>query len=186
MDFHAGLAGARWMGLPGRYATRGGDVMSLITRCPKCQSGFEVTADQLRLHDGLVRCGQCSHVFDGFKCLQAELPTLTRKVDQEGSSPPAGVASSRASTSFSPDLSGTSSSAPSRESSRPSSSDGPGYADSGTTPPVSPMTSSSMRAPAPVAAQNPQGSGKSTLPRQATLRASVEQTDGTATSVSSD
>lgn len=58
--------------------------MSLITRCPKCQSGFEVTADQLRLHDGLVRCGQCSHVFDGFKCLQAELPTLTRKIDQEG------------------------------------------------------------------------------------------------------
>ena len=55
--------------------------MGLITRCPKCQSGFEVTSDQLRLHDGLVRCGQCSHVFDGFACLQAALPTLTRKVD---------------------------------------------------------------------------------------------------------
>ena len=64
--------------------------MGLITRCPKCQSGFEVTSDQLRLHEGLVRCGQCSHVFDGFACLQAALPTLTRKVDAipetEGSS----------------------------------------------------------------------------------------------------
>lgn len=55
--------------------------MGLVTRCPKCQSGFEVTSDQLRLHDGLVRCGQCSHVFDGFACLQASLPTLTRKVE---------------------------------------------------------------------------------------------------------
>lgn len=57
--------------------------MSLVTRCPKCQSGFEVTADQLRLHDGLVRCGQCSHVFDGYACLQASLPTLTRKVSAD-------------------------------------------------------------------------------------------------------
>lgn len=55
--------------------------MGLITRCPKCQSGFEVTSDQLRLHDGLVRCGHCSYVFDGFACLQASLPTLTRKVE---------------------------------------------------------------------------------------------------------
>ncbi len=55
--------------------------MSLVTRCPKCDSGFAVTADLLRLHDGLVRCGQCSHVFDGFECLQDSLPTLTQKVD---------------------------------------------------------------------------------------------------------
>ena len=54
--------------------------MSLITRCPKCHSGFEVTSDQLRRLDGLVRCGHCSHVFDGFACLQTDLPTLTRKV----------------------------------------------------------------------------------------------------------
>jgi len=63
--------------------------MSLVTRCPKCQSGFEVTADQLRLHDGLVRCGQCSYVFDGYANLQASLPTLTRKVQEPSS---AGVA----------------------------------------------------------------------------------------------
>lgn len=57
--------------------------MSLVTRCPKCDSGFAVTADLLRLHDGLVRCGQCSHVFDGFECLQDSLPTLTQKVVDE-------------------------------------------------------------------------------------------------------
>lgn len=55
--------------------------MSLVTRCPKCQSAFEVSADLLKLHDGLVRCGHCSHVFDGLAHLQATLPTLTRKVD---------------------------------------------------------------------------------------------------------
>ena len=57
--------------------------MSLVTRCPKCDSGFAVTADLLRLHDGLVRCGQCSHVFDGFECLQDSLPTLTQKVSEQ-------------------------------------------------------------------------------------------------------
>lgn len=54
--------------------------MALVTRCPKCESEYEVTADQLKLHDGLVRCGQCSHVFDGFACLKEALPTLTRKL----------------------------------------------------------------------------------------------------------
>ena len=54
--------------------------MSLITRCPKCSSAFRVVVDQLRLHEGLVRCGSCSHVFDGFACLDNELPTLTNKV----------------------------------------------------------------------------------------------------------
>lgn len=56
--------------------------MSLVTVCPKCRSEFEVTADQLKLHDGLVRCGQCSHVFDGFVHLKDSLPTLTRKVGE--------------------------------------------------------------------------------------------------------
>lgn len=63
--------------------------MSLVTRCPKCDSGFAVTADLLRLHDGLVRCGQCSHVFDGFECLQDSLPTLTQKVGEQSTPTPA-------------------------------------------------------------------------------------------------
>lgn len=53
--------------------------MALLTRCPKCESEYEVTSDQLKLRDGLVRCGQCSQVFDGFACLKDDLPTLTRK-----------------------------------------------------------------------------------------------------------
>ena len=54
--------------------------MSLVTQCPKCGSEYDVTADQLKLHDGLVRCGHCAHVFDGLACLKDSLPTLTRKV----------------------------------------------------------------------------------------------------------
>lgn len=53
--------------------------MSLVTQCPKCGSEYEVTADQLKLHDGLVRCGQCNNVFDGLVSLKDSLPTLTRK-----------------------------------------------------------------------------------------------------------
>ena len=52
--------------------------MSLVTRCPKCQSAFLVVLDQLRLHEGLVRCGNCAYVFDGFATLETELPTLNR------------------------------------------------------------------------------------------------------------
>ena len=52
--------------------------MSLVTRCPRCQRAFQVVLDQLRLHEGLVRCGGCSMVFDGFDCLETSLPTLTR------------------------------------------------------------------------------------------------------------
>ena len=39
--------------------------MDLATRCPQCGTAFRLVADQLRLHDGLVRCGACSAIFDG-------------------------------------------------------------------------------------------------------------------------
>ncbi|VVE52340.1 hypothetical protein PIN31115_04750 [Pandoraea iniqua] len=35
------------------------------TRCPHCHTVFRVVADQLKLRDGLVRCGHCREVFDG-------------------------------------------------------------------------------------------------------------------------
>jgi predicted Zn finger-like uncharacterized protein len=38
--------------------------MSLITRCPACATLFKVVPDQLRVSEGLVRCGQCDVVFD--------------------------------------------------------------------------------------------------------------------------
>ncbi|MDW5445055.1 DUF3426 domain-containing protein [Polaromonas sp. SM01] len=45
--------------------------MSLITRCPACGTMFKVVADQLKISQGWVRCGQCSEVFDAAAHLQA-------------------------------------------------------------------------------------------------------------------
>jgi len=53
--------------------------MSLVTRCPKCNNDFVVTLEQLQALDGLVRCGACTHIFDGFSTLQSQLPTLTQR-----------------------------------------------------------------------------------------------------------
>ncbi len=36
-----------------------------FTRCPGCQTVFRVTAEQLALRGGQVRCGHCRTVFDG-------------------------------------------------------------------------------------------------------------------------
>jgi predicted Zn finger-like uncharacterized protein len=38
--------------------------MSLITRCPTCETMFKVVPDQLRVSEGWVRCGQCAEIFD--------------------------------------------------------------------------------------------------------------------------
>jgi len=38
--------------------------MSLITRCPTCETLFKVVPDQLRISEGWVRCGQCDGIFD--------------------------------------------------------------------------------------------------------------------------
>lgn len=45
--------------------------MSLATRCPQCSTLFRVSASQLQVHDGKVRCGQCDHVFSGIDHLTA-------------------------------------------------------------------------------------------------------------------
>ncbi len=63
--------------------------MSLITRCPACGTLFKVVADQLKMSQGWVRCGQCAEVFDAqghmasgvsvpsaSSPLQAEIPTV--------------------------------------------------------------------------------------------------------------
>lgn len=43
--------------------------MAMTTRCPHCGTAFKVVADQLRVRNGLVRCGVCSHVFDGYAAI---------------------------------------------------------------------------------------------------------------------
>ena len=58
--------------------------MSLVTRCPKCQSDFMVSLEQLRVHEGLVRCGSCTHIFDGHAALESQLPVLTQRAQNVG------------------------------------------------------------------------------------------------------
>lgn len=43
--------------------------MSLATRCPGCETLFRVSLSQLQVHKGLVRCGNCQHIFSGIKQL---------------------------------------------------------------------------------------------------------------------
>ena len=50
--------------------------MSMTTQCPSCGTMFRVTPLQLQAQHGMVRCGRCATVFDGFKAL-ATLPVET-------------------------------------------------------------------------------------------------------------
>ena len=43
--------------------------MSMVTQCPACGTSFRVTPPQLQAQHGMVRCGRCAHVFDGFGTL---------------------------------------------------------------------------------------------------------------------
>ena len=47
---------------------------SALTRCPGCSTVFRITAAQLALREGQVRCGQCRAVFDANDHLVAEEP----------------------------------------------------------------------------------------------------------------
>ncbi len=44
----------------------------MATRCPQCGAAFRVAADQLRVRNGLVRCGNCRAIFDGYDSLVDE------------------------------------------------------------------------------------------------------------------
>ena len=45
---------------------------AVITCCPQCQTRFRVAAEQLLARQGLVRCGRCTAVFNGFAGLLGE------------------------------------------------------------------------------------------------------------------
>ena len=45
---------------------------SALTRCPGCSTVFRITAEQLALREGQVRCGRCRAVFDANDHLVAE------------------------------------------------------------------------------------------------------------------
>ncbi len=64
--------------------------MSLVTRCPACDTTFKVVRDQLRISDGWVRCGRCSQVFDATIELHdtaaaepSSLATVDRDIESE-------------------------------------------------------------------------------------------------------
>lgn len=45
----------------------------MITHCPQCATRFRVTPEQLAARQGMVRCGQCRTVFNGFEHLGREI-----------------------------------------------------------------------------------------------------------------
>lgn len=47
--------------------------MTMLTRCPHCDTVFRVTPQQLQKQHGQVRCGRCMQVFDGFRTLSSEV-----------------------------------------------------------------------------------------------------------------
>ena len=54
----------------------------MYTRCPKCRTTFAVTNDQLQARGGVVRCGNCQHVFRADQQLMKSIPR-TRSVEKE-------------------------------------------------------------------------------------------------------
>ena len=62
--------------------------MSLITRCPACQTLFKVVPDQLRVSGGWVRCGMCDEIFDAASHAQLEAsPTSAMEPEQSADVP---------------------------------------------------------------------------------------------------
>ena len=64
--------------------------MMLATSCPYCHTTFRVVQDQLKICNGIVRCGSCRQVFNGIEQLQsadAVLPTEHSRAENLSSWP---------------------------------------------------------------------------------------------------
>ena len=70
--------------------------MALTTRCPQCGTTFKVVPDQLRVRNGLVRCGACSTVFDGRACLLPAASAAPQSVPPAAPAVPVTPAASQA------------------------------------------------------------------------------------------
>jgi len=46
----------------------------MYTQCPKCETVFHITMEQLKVHDGVVRCGRCDNVFNADQQLFSDIP----------------------------------------------------------------------------------------------------------------
>lgn len=49
------------------------------TRCPQCQTVFRVTPAQLKVREGMVRCGRCQHAFVADKHIVRKIPKTAPK-----------------------------------------------------------------------------------------------------------
>jgi predicted Zn finger-like uncharacterized protein len=59
--------------------------LNLTTRCPNCGTAFRVQPAQLSARGGKVRCGKCTHVFDGVAALVAESEQTAAPAEAEPS-----------------------------------------------------------------------------------------------------
>lgn len=53
----------------------------MLTRCPSCATHFRVTAEQLKVRSGRVRCGACQHVFNALDSLIEEPVVVAAPLD---------------------------------------------------------------------------------------------------------
>lgn len=52
--------------------------MTFAARCPDCGTIFRIVPDQLKISEGLVRCGRCQHVFSAYKHQVTPLPVHSK------------------------------------------------------------------------------------------------------------
>jgi predicted Zn finger-like uncharacterized protein len=60
----------------------------MYTQCPKCETVFRITAAQLRVAEGEVRCGSCAISFNALTSLSDDLPELTNAIVDDAQSQP--------------------------------------------------------------------------------------------------
>lgn len=58
------------------------------TRCPRCQTIFRITPEQLRARAGKVRCGHCQSVFNALETLIEEPAVIPPAIDIQPPPPP--------------------------------------------------------------------------------------------------
>ncbi len=68
-----------------------------LTQCPRCATRFQVSAEQLAMADGRVRCGACLHIFDAIRGPEQtpsspQRPDNTTTTPAAHARPPAGLA----------------------------------------------------------------------------------------------
>ncbi len=59
--------------------------MRFVTHCPSCGTSFKVVADQLRIAQGWVRCGQCQAVY---KAVDTLMPAASDAPQEDAAPPP--------------------------------------------------------------------------------------------------